>query len=57
MKLDILTKKLEKNVIEVTPRGGAEVNVVFSDNTSRIVKLANENQQPKAKSPVRIKLT
>jgi len=38
-------------VIEVTPRGGAEVNVIFNDNTSRVVKLANENQQSKPKSP------
>ena len=54
--LDILSRKLERTVIECTPRGGSEVTVIFSDNTQRIVKLANENQckDPKPKSPVSI---
>ena len=46
--LEILSRKLEKAVVECTPRGGSEVNVIFADNTSRVVKLANENQ-PKEK--------
>ena len=46
--LEILSRKLEKAVVECTPRGGSEVNVIFADNTSRVVKLANENQ-PKDK--------
>ena len=52
--LDILSRKLERTVIECTPRGGSEVTVIFSDNTQRIVKLANENQckDIKPKSPV-----
>ena len=29
---NILTQKLGKNVVEVNPRGGDEVTVVFSDN-------------------------
>ena len=43
-------------MIECTPRGGSEVTVIFSDNTQRIVKLANENQckDIKPKSPVSI---
>ena len=41
---EILSRKLEKQVVECTPRGGSEVNVIFTDNTSRVVKLANENQ-------------
>jgi len=46
---------LERTVIECTPRGGSEVTVIFSDNTQRIVKLANENQakECKPKSPPR----
>jgi len=52
---DILSRKLERTVIECTPRGGSEVTVIFSDNTQRIVKLANENQckDTKPKSPPR----
>lgn len=40
---NILSQKLNKTVVEVTPRGGDEVTVVFSDNKSRVVRLANEN--------------
>jgi len=40
---NILTQKLSKNVVEVKARGGDEVTVVFSDNKSRVVRLANEN--------------
>ena len=36
-------------MVECTPRGGSEVNVIFTDNTSRVVKLANENQSLKDK--------
>jgi len=46
---EILSRKLEKHVVECTPRGGSEVNVIFTDNTSRVVKLANENQSLKDK--------
>jgi len=40
---NILSQKLNKPVVDVTPRGGDEVAVVFSDNKSRVVRLANEN--------------
>ena len=40
---NILSQKLNKTVVDVTPRGGDEVAVIFSDNKSRIVRLANEN--------------
>ena len=31
-------------MVEVTPRGGDEVTVIFTDNKSRVVRLANENK-------------